>query len=70
MTLVGGTVYGMAMNGTITGGGPEQWSTGYNARKAQGLACREECSYSIDIGNGTRIPPGWARRCDTAADDC
>ena len=35
MTLVGGTVYGMAMNGTITGGGPEQWATGYNARKAQ-----------------------------------
>ena len=56
MTLVGGTVYGMAMNGTITGGGPEQWSTGYNARKAQeAWLAAKNVPYSIDIGNGTRI---------------
>lgn len=57
MTLVGGTIYGMAMNGTITGGGPEQWSTGYNARKAQNAwLAAGNIPYSIDIGNGTRIP--------------
>ena len=59
MTLVGGTVYGMAMNGTITGGGPEQWATGYNARKAQNAwIAAGNIPYSIDIGNGTRIPIG------------
>ena len=57
MTLVGGTVYGMAMNGTITGGGPEQWATGYNARKAQqAWIAAGNVPYSIDIGNGVRIP--------------
>ena len=59
MTLVGGTVYGMAMNGTITGGGPEQWSTGYNARKAQNAwIAAGNIPYSIDVGNGVRIPIG------------
>ena len=57
MTLVGGTVYGMAMNGTITGGGPEQWATGYEARKAQqAWLAAKNVPYSIDIGNGVRIP--------------
>ena len=57
MTLVGGTVYGMAMNGTITGGGPEQWATGYNARKAQqAWVAAGNIPYSIDVGNGVRIP--------------
>ena len=57
MTLVGGTVYGMAMNGTITGGGPEQWATGYNARKAQqAWVAAGNIPYSIDVGNGFRIP--------------
>ena len=57
MTLVGGTVYGMAMNGTITGGGPEQWATGYNARKAQqAWLAAGNVPYSIDVGNGVRIP--------------
>ena len=57
MTLVGGTVYGMAMNGTITGGGPEQWATGYNARKAQqAWVAAGNVPYSIDVGNGVRIP--------------
>jgi hypothetical protein len=57
MTLVGGTVYGMAMNGTITGGGPEQWATGYNARKAQqAWIAAGNIPYSIDVGNGVRIP--------------
>ena len=57
MTLVGGTVYGMAMNGTITGGGPEQWATGYNARKAQqAWIAAGNVPYSIDVGNGVRIP--------------
>lgn len=59
MTLVGGTVYGMAMNGAITGGGPEQWATGYNARKAQqAWIAAGNVPYSIDVGNGTRIPLG------------
>ena len=59
MTLVGGTVYGMAMNGTITGGGPEQWATGYNARKAQeAWLGAGNVPYSIDVGNGVRIPLG------------
>ena len=59
MTLVGGAVYGMAMNGTITGGGPEQWSTGYNARKAQeAWLAAGNVPYSIDVGNGVRIPLG------------
>ena len=57
MTLVGGTVYGMAMNGTITGGGPEQWATGAQARKAQqAWVAAGNIPYSIDIGNGVRIP--------------
>ena len=57
MTLVGGTVYGMAMNGTITGGGPEQWATGYEARKAQqAWVGAGNIPYSVDIGNGVRIP--------------
>ena len=59
MTLVGGTVYGMAMNGTITGGGPEQWATGYDARKAQqAWIAAGNIPYSIDVGNGVRIPIG------------
>ena len=57
MTLVGGTVYGMAMNGTITGGGPEQWATGAQARKAQqAWVAAGNVPYSIDVGNGVRIP--------------
>jgi hypothetical protein len=57
MTLVGGTVYGMAMNGTITGGGPEQWATGAQARKAQqAWVAAGNIPYSIDVGNGVRIP--------------
>ena len=57
MTLVGGTVYGMAMNGTITGGAQ---STGncYNARKAQEAWLAGNVPYSIDVGNGVRIPLG------------
>ena len=59
MTMVGGTVYGMAMNGAITGGGPEQWATGYNARKAQqAWVAAGNVPYSIDVGNGVRIPIG------------
>lgn len=57
MTLVGGTVYGMAMNGAITGGGPEQWATGFQARKAQqAWVAAGNIPYSIDVGNGVRIP--------------
>jgi hypothetical protein len=59
MTMVGGTVYGMAMSGAITGGGPEQWATGYDARKAQqAWLAAKNVPYSIDVGNGVRIPIG------------
>ena len=45
------------MNGTITGGGPEQWATGYQARKAQqAWLAAGNVPYSIDVGNGVRIP--------------
>ena len=59
MTLMGGTVYGMAMNGTITGGGPGQWATGRNAKAAQDAwLAGGNVPYSIDIGGGARLPLG------------
>ena len=43
MTMVGGTVYGMAMDGTMTGGGPEQWARGREARKQQQAWLAGQC---------------------------
>lgn len=57
MTVIGGMTYGMAMNGTLTGGGPEQWATGRNARDAQRAWEQNNVPYSIGIpGTETRIP--------------
>jgi len=57
MTALGGMTYGMAMNGMITGGGPEQWATGKNARDAQRAWERTNVPYSIGIpGTEARIP--------------
>ena len=57
MTVVGGMTYGMAMNGMLTGGGPEQWATGRNARAAQRAWEQNNVPYSIGIpGTEGRIP--------------
>ena len=55
MTLLAGTVWGMTQSGQLTGGGPESFSTGYNARRAQ-IAWEKagNVPYSIDIG-GAKI---------------
>ena len=56
MTLVGGATYGLAMSGVITGGGPEQWATGRNARLAQQAWEQNNVPYSIGFPGGPRIP--------------
>ena len=35
MTIAAGAIYGMAMDGRLTGGGPEQWARGREAFKQQ-----------------------------------
>ena len=55
-TLLGGVVYNMAMNGMLTGGGPGQWATGAQARKAQDAwVAAGNVPYSLRIGD-TAIP--------------
>jgi hypothetical protein len=59
MTTVGATIYGMAMDGRITGGGPGQWGRGVSARNEQNTwLAQGNVPYSLDVGNGVKIPLG------------
>ena len=59
MTTVGATVYGMAMDGRITGGGPGQWGRGISARNEQNTwIAQGNVPYSLDVGGGVKIPLG------------
>lgn len=59
MTLVGGAIYGMAMEGRITGGGPGQWDKGIKGRNAQNAwIAAKNIPYAIDVGGDTWIPIG------------
>ena len=59
MTTVGATIYGMAMDGRITGGGPGQWGRGLAARNEQNTwIAQGNVPYSLDIGDGVKIPLG------------
>ena len=53
MTTVMAAVYGMAMNGTMTGGGPTRWGSGTGAqqRAAQRAWERANVPYSIKLGD-------------------
>ena len=57
MTTVMAGIYGMAMNGTMTGGGPSRWGSGTSAqqRKAQQAWERANVPYSFKVGD-TFIP--------------
>lgn len=54
MTTVMAGIYGMAMNGTMTGGGPSRWGIGTSAqqRKAQQAWERANVPYSFKLGDG------------------
>lgn len=57
MTLVGGTVYTMAMDGRITGGGPGTHNKGRGAKQAQDAwIAAGNVPYSIDLGGGNKLP--------------
>ena len=59
MTTVGATIYGMAMDGRITGGGPGQWGRGISARNEQNTwVAQGNVPYSLDIGGGVKVPLG------------
>ena len=59
MTTVGATIYGMAMDGRITGGGPGQWGRGLAARNEQNTwIAQGNVPYSLDMGDGVKIPLG------------
>ena len=59
MTTVGATIYGMAMDGRITGGGPGQWGRGVAARNEQNTwIAQGNVPYSLDVGGGVKIPLG------------
>ena len=59
MTTVGATIYGMAMDGRITGGGPGQWGRGLSARNEQNTwIAQGNVPYSLDVGGGVKIPLG------------
>lgn len=54
-TALGGAIYGMAMNGKISGGGPGRWTAGRNGKAAQDAwLAAGNVPYSIDLG-GTRV---------------
>ena len=56
-TLAVGQMYNMAMNGQITGGGPDRWTPGAEGRKAQDAwKAAGNVPYSIDLGNGYKLP--------------
>ena len=59
MTTVGAMVYGMAMDGRMTGGGPGQWGRGLAARNEQNTwLAQGNVPYSLDVGGGVKIPLG------------
>ena len=59
MTTVGATIYGMAMDGRITGGGPGQWGRGVSARNEQNTwIAQGNVPYSLDVGGGVKVPLG------------
>lgn len=51
-TALAGTVYGMAMNGQITGGGPGRWTAGRNGKAAQDAwIAAGNVPYSLKVGD-------------------
>lgn len=55
-TALAGSVYGMAMNGQITGGGPGRWTAGRNGKAAQDAwIAAGNVPYSLKVGD-TSIP--------------
>lgn len=55
-TALGATLYGMAMDGRIAGGGPERWTRGAQGNAAQrAWEAAGNIPYSIDLGNGNRV---------------
>ena len=55
MTMLGGMLWGKTQDGTMTGGGPNSFKTGYDAVKAQRVWEKYNVPYSISFGE-TRIP--------------
>jgi len=51
MTVLGGVVWGMTQDGTMTGGGPAAFESGYQAYKAQRIWEKYNVPYSIKIGD-------------------
>ena len=59
MTIAAGTIYGMAMDGRLTGGGPEQWARGRQAFNQQKSWEKQgNVPYSLEVAPGVRIPIG------------
>jgi hypothetical protein len=59
MTTVGAMIYGMAMDGRITGGGPGRWGRGLSARNEQNTwIAQGNVPYSLDVGGGVKVPLG------------
>ena len=53
-TALGGAIYGMAMNGQMTGGGPGRWTTGRQGKAAQDAwIAAGNVPYSLKMGNAT-----------------
>jgi len=51
-TALAGSVYGMAMNGQITGGGPGRWTAGRNGKAAQDAwVAAGNIPYSLKVGD-------------------
>ena len=55
MTMLGGMLWGKTQDGTMTGGGPAAFKTGYDAIKAQRVWEKYNVPYSITFGD-KRIP--------------
>lgn len=59
MTIAAGSIYGMAMSGRITGGGPGQWERGLAGKKAQDTwIAQGNVPYAVDLGGGVKMPIG------------
>jgi len=59
MTIAAGAIYGMAMDGRLTGGGPEQWARGREAfNQQQSWLKQNNVPYSFEVAPGVRIPIG------------
>ena len=55
-TALGATLYGMAMDGRISGGGPERWTKGAQGNAAQrAWEAAGNIPYSIDLGGNNRV---------------